>query len=388
MDGKTTLLITFNFPPSVGGIETMLYHIMRNMPGKVIVMAPWVNGCDEFDLKQKFSVIRIRCGKASPSRAIKFLVRSIPLFKKLHINHIQSGNIYAALVSMVLSKVYNTHYSVYAMGMEIAIINTNLRSWLYKWLFRSVLKNASCVLSISDFTSNEVIKSGVSANKIFKIPCGIDTTTLDSFSQEKFEIFKKRVVKQYDLDGKKIILSISRLVPRKGHDLAILAVNELLRDMPDVTYIIVGGGPEFENCKKLVKKMSLDNNIKFTGQVPDEDIVNYYYLSDLFVLPCRHIKETSDVEGFGLVFLEANYCGRPVVGGNSGGIPDSVEHGKTGFIVDPADRKDIAQKIKLLLTNDDLRTKMGVYGRKRVIEFFNHDITVKKIMEGLSRYYS
>ena len=349
LTNKTTMMITFNYPPQIGGIETLVHDIVGNYPGRVIVLAPRQKGCEDFDRVQKYETVRVLCPSSSLFRIPFFFLQAFLICRKNQIHHIQSANIFPAVVSMLISRLFKISYSIFAMGKEVYVLNTALRSKMYRRLFQKVLCSADRILSISDFTSGEVLKLGVKRERIFKIPSGIDTKALDKFDSQRFLDFKNRVTRELRIENRQIILTIARLVERKGQDYVIRAMQKVALTNPQAVYIVVGGGPERQRLEHLVDELGLREYVKFAGRVPDEDIVCYYRFAQIFILASRLVEATADVEGFGQVFLEANYCGLPVIGGRSGGIVDSVEHGKTGFLVDPEDAEDIARAIVVLL---------------------------------------
>jgi phosphatidylinositol alpha-1,6-mannosyltransferase len=168
-----------------------------------------------------------------------------------------------------------------------------------------------------------------------------------------------------------IILSVGNLVPRKGHDMVIQALPKLRQSVPDVTYLIVGQGSYRIQLENLALSLGVRDRVIFGGCVSTQDLPDIYALSDVFVMPSREQLEACDVEGFGLVFLEASACAKPVVGGRSGGIPDAISDGVTGLLVNPHDPEDIANALGQLLTNNDLAIRLGQQGRSWVIKYFD-----------------
>ena len=150
----------------------------------------------------------------------------------------------------------------------------------------------------------------------------------------------------------KVILCVGNLVARKGQDMVIRALPSLRQTIPDVTYLIVGEGPYRVPLDKLTLELGVRDRVIFAGRILVEELPDIYAISDVFVMPSRN--EECDVEGFGLVFLEASACAKPVVGGRSGGIPDAIEEGVTGLLVGPRDPEDIANALARLLSDGDL----------------------------------
>ena len=141
----------------------------------------------------------------------------------------------------------------------------------------------------------------------------------------------------------------------------------LMERVPDFIYLIVGDGPYRGVLEGVAKELGVSDRVIFTGKVPDEDIPDIHALSDVFVMPSREHLEEDSVEGFGMVFLEANACNKPVIGGRAGGVPEAIEEGVTGLLVDPHSPKEIAEALALLLTDHDFAHRLGTQGRSRVI---------------------
>lgn len=151
----------------------------------------------------------------------------------------------------------------------------------------------------------------------------------------------------------------------------LVALPKVCQTIPDLMYLIVGDGPQRRQLESLATDMGVRENVIFAGRVGAEDLPEIYALSDVFVMPSREQLETCDVEGFGLVFLEASACAKPVVGGRGGGIPDALVDGVTGLLVNPHDSEDIASTLTRLLTDSDLAMRLGQQGRLRVVKEFN-----------------
>jgi phosphatidylinositol alpha-1,6-mannosyltransferase len=190
-----------------------------------------------------------------------------------------------------------------------------------------------------------------------------------AFVCQPFGTLRQRLLGEWHREH--IILSVGNLVSRKGHDMVIRALPRLLDIMGDVTYLIVGDGPHRAELEALALALGVRERVAFAGRVPDEDLPDIYALCDAFVLPSREQLDSCDVEGFGMVFLEANASGKPVVAGRSGGIGDAVLDGETGLLVDPLDPDCIASSIGKLLANPQLASRMGEQGRERAVREFS-----------------
>ncbi|OFW63462.1 MAG: hypothetical protein A2Y74_08410 [Actinobacteria bacterium RBG_13_63_9] len=275
---------------------------------------------------------------------------------------VQLATAYDGNLGLWLRRWLKLPFVVYAYGNEILGV-TQQEDWGKP---RLALQRADRVLAISRFTADLVQKAGVDPNRIEILPLGCDVHHFRPLPA-KTEWRQRLLGDRYQ---NRVILTVGNLVPRKGHDVVLRALPRLRETIPDITYLIVGDGPNRPHLEGLAEAMALRDCVVFAGQIPDRDLPDIYALSDVFAMPSREQLDKCDVEGFGLVFLEANACGKPVVAGRSGGIPDAVIDGVTGFLANPHDPDDIASAIKRLLTDDDLATRMGRQGRVRVVNDF------------------
>jgi len=191
------------------------------------------------------------------------------------------------------------------------------------------------------------------------------------------------LLEKYGLRGKRVLLSVSRLVRRKGHAQVIKVLPRVMERVPDVVYLIAGGGPAEEGLRALVDDMQLAEYVEFLGLVDDEELIDLYALCDIFVLPSMETTDTESgflrLEGFGIVFLEASASGRPVVAGRSGGTPEAVIDGVTGLLVDGENVEQIGDALLKLLLDEQLAERLGRTGRSRVEREFSWDTIVRAI---------
>ncbi len=160
-------------------------------------------------------------------------------------------------------------------------------------------------------------------------------------------------------------MTIARLVERKGIEVVIRAMPRVLEAVPDAIYLVVGTGPQRGKLERLASESGLEGRVVFVGRVSDEELLYYYGACDLFVLLSRTLADKGEMEGFGIVFLEAGACGKPVIGGKGGGTSEAIEDGVTGLLVDPLDVNEIAGTIVRVLVDGELARRLGENGRKR-----------------------
>ena len=368
------LLATVDFPPIEGGISSISFHLAENLyklVSSITVLAPGFNGIKKWDEKRKYKIIRFPGYRYGVLRFFPFYLYLLGLhiFKKYDV--ILGMNVgYGGLAGRLLNVFFPTKYVVVTYAYEFLKYHP---SSLPAWLVKIALKNAEAILTISTFSRDELSRMGVSKNKIFIFPLGVDTQLFQPQTPSR------RLINMFHLEEKKVILTIARLVERKGIDKLIKALYLVKKSVPEAFLLIIGRGPEEIKLRNLVKKYKLEKDVKFVGMVEHHLLPQYYNLCDVFCLPNRAGIKRGDVEGFGLVFLEANACGKPVIGGDSGGAKDAIENGKTGFLVNPWREEKIAEAIIELLQNESLRVKMGKEGRKRVERIYNWENSARVV---------
>ena len=206
----------------------------------------------------------------------------------------------------------------------------------------------------------------------------------------EFEIIdsKDKLREEYNVSKEEfVLLSVGRHVPRKKFDTVIKAIGEIKKKRPDIKlkYFLIGEGEETPKLKELAKKLNLEDIIKFLGSLDHKIKIRYYKLSDLFVMTSS--VEKHSIEGFGIVFLEANAVGNPVIGGRAGGAVDAIIDGETGLLVNPQDPNDIAEKICWLFENKQEAERMGQQGRKRTLLEFSWSIIANRFEEAVHNLY-
>ncbi|MCB0162683.1 MAG: glycosyltransferase family 4 protein [Anaerolineae bacterium] len=370
-----SLLIATGFPPQLGGIQTVLYQISLHLPSEnIVVLTPSVSGDEEFDSRCQFSInrkkitflaalIRKLIAFVSPLIADTFLylLPAIRLLRLYQIDTIQCGHISVALVGFLLKKLYGTPYIIYTYAQEILLEPIPKWQFFDRALKRVIFRHADTIVTISEYTKRKIIQWGVSEAKIVKIPLGVDLTNVTDKNNMTDEI-----IGRLSLSNKRIILTVARLVERKGNDMVIKSLPMVLKEIPNIVYLVVGSGPMEERLTTLVNELNLQDDVIFCGDVSQEWMPVYYRICDVFIMPSRSLESKGDVEGFGIVFLEANAYGKPVIGGRSGGVPDAVLDGVTGLLVDPNSTDEIASAIIRLLTQTDYARELGENGRRRV----------------------
>ncbi|MFA6254558.1 MAG: glycosyltransferase family 4 protein [Patescibacteria group bacterium] len=413
-DIKKTLLVTLDFPPRLGGVATFYYNVCKNLPpNKIVVLAPEQIGAEGFDQKQNFTIIRDKtvvlppveigtegfdqkqdftiirkkllnrfpetfpkgiCGIIKITATIRWLsiIKHLAQTIKNHqIELIQVGQILPlGTLALIYKKRKNIPYIVYAHGLDITLPQKFMRK---KTLLKKIIANAQNIVANSYWTKDELIKLGAEKEKVIVVHPGPNLKTEQASEWKMAEI-----TEEHELKGKKILLTVGRLVERKGHDMVIKALPKIIKAVPNVVYLIVGGGPNRKKLEELVNQNNLGDYVKFVGSVTQNDLASFYQIGDVFIMPARRLPN-GDVEGFGIVYLEANLFGKPVIGGKSGGVPEAVLDGQTGILVNPTDTEEIAQAAIKLLTDQAYAERLGLQGLQRVEEEFDWHSQTERI---------
>ncbi len=377
---KKSLLLTLEFPPQSGGVATYYFNVCNNLPPeKIMVLAPAHSDTEILDQKQAFPILRDKQlakllkpgGLANKLRQVILLNKIKKIIKKEQIELIQVGNLLPlGTLAYLISRKKKIPYIVYTHGLDVLLPRQFMRK---KILIKKILQGAAAIVTNSNFTLNKIAEIGIDKGKIQVIyPC--PNFSKPDISKEKIDQAKSAL----NLQNKKIILSVGRLVPRKGFDLVIKSMADVIKKMPDVSYLIAGTGPDQKRLEDLIAETGLKNSIKLLGHVADKDLPVFYQLCDIFVMPARQIG-SYDVEGFGIVYLEANLLGKPVIAGESGGVPEAVVHNQTGILINPGSQKELTAALLNLLVNQEMATRLGEQGRARVLKNFNWKIQTEKI---------
>jgi len=362
-----SLVISSTFPPRVGGRENYIYQLCAHLPqGEVVVLTPDRQGdWERFDTQSlaEQGLKTIRCAPDGLHWFLRKRRERVGWARYLArlCRQEQVGVIHCAtalpdgLTGLFIQRTLGLPYVLYTFGLEIT--RHQDESWAGERMLLG-LKEASRVVTISEFTKQQVVKLGIPSERVPLVPPAVETDTFYPDPDAGLAVRQR-----YGLVGKKVLLTVGRLVARKGHDKVIEALPAILRQVSDVTYLVTSDGPERERLEELVQGLGLERHVIFAGSVPQSELLSYYNAADVFIMASRQIG--SDVEGFGIVFLEANACGVPVIGGRSGGVVDAVSDGESGFLVDPNDPADIAQQAVTLLQDTELARQLGKQGLDR-----------------------
>ncbi len=372
------VILAADFPPIEGGISIYLQTLARLLsPDEVVIISLPAPGSSIFDKKQDYRIIRLPIPEqwGPKSRFYKFLAPFYycSLIKEANVDFIICGQLHHSLLipAWLSQKFKGIPYGVIAHGTDISSIHANLNKEFIKALFRSV----QAVFANSRKTAEFVLNTGIQAELIHVINPMVDT------NMQFGNLSTNKIRMAFSLEGKKCILTVCRLVKRKGVDIVIRAIPEILNKVPESHYLIVGSGPYEIELKKLTQSLGLESHITFTGYVAHEDLYPYYAMCDVFAMISRDLPSNPGMEGFGLVYLEANLFGKPVVAGRSGGVADAVIDGQTGLMVDPENPSETADAVIKLLSDKSLAYRLGEAGRLRVHNDFSGQAAVQKLRD-------
>jgi phosphatidyl-myo-inositol dimannoside synthase len=358
-----SLLVTNDFPPKVGGIQSYLWELWRRLPpDQTAVLTREQPGADAFDASAPVAITRIKAPLLLPTRRLVTAVNRLA-------SEIDAGLVVfdPALPLGLLGPRIERPYAVIVHGAELAV---GARLPFSSRLMRGVLARAGLLIAAGNYPAREVRRLiGGGGPEIVILPPGVDSCRFRPLGPDEIAATRRR----FGLPEQgRLIVSHSRLVPRKGMDVLIEAAARLSVDRPDLVVVIAGKGRDERRLTKL--KNRLQAPVELLGQVSEADLPALVGSADVWAMLCRTRWLGLEQEGFGIVFLEAAAAGVAQVAGLSGGAPDAVVDGKTGLVVDrPADVKVASDALARLLDDPDLRERLGRAARERAVKEFDYD---------------
>jgi phosphatidyl-myo-inositol dimannoside synthase len=354
-----TLLVTNDFPPRQGGIQSYLQNLVDRLPAHdIVVYAPRWRGDSHvrFDARQPYEVVRHPTTLMLPTPVVAH--RAAELVRAHQVDTVWFG---AAAPLATLAG------AVRRAGAHRVIASTHGHEvgWSMLPIARQTLgmigSNTDVITYVSKYTRGRFAAAFGADAALEHLPPGVD---VDRFTPDP--VARKAFREKLGLGDAPTILCLSRLVPRKGQDMLIRALPEVRASIEGARLVIVGGGPDAKRLRELAAQTGMSDHVLFTGSVAADDLASYHNIADVFAMPARTRGRGLDVEGLGIVYLEASATGVPVIAGQSGGAPETVLEGETGLVVDGRSVAQVSEALITVLGSAELRESMGRAGREWV----------------------
>jgi phosphatidyl-myo-inositol dimannoside synthase len=353
------LLVTNDFPPRPGGIQTFLHGLVGQLPpDDVVVYTSRWRGWEEWDAQQPFRVVREDTSVLLPTTAVRR--RAQALLREHGCDVVWFGA--AAPLGLLADALRRA-----GARRVVATTHGHEAGWaampVTRQLLRRIAASADVVTFLGDYTRQRLAGafSADDVSKLHWLAPGVDTGL---FRPGDGGALRDRL----GLADRPVVVCVSRLMPRKGQDALIDIWPTVRGSVPGASLLLVGGGPARAGLHRRADKAGVGSDVVFTGSVPWPELPGYYNVGDAFAMPCRTRLGGVDVEGLGMVYLEASACGLPVIAGDSGGAPDTVLEGETGFVVGGRDRTALTQRVVRLLCDEELRRALGRRGREWIAQ--------------------
>jgi len=374
------LIFTTQFPPAVGGVETMSWQLARHLQSKgeeISILTQHIHGAEVFDAGETLRIQRFQL--EDPGTLFAKGRQKLALIKTLReaVDEWQADSVLctgwdpcAYIASLAFADSQRVPYFLIAHGMELMQLPRGFAARQTKaWMRRKALAGAKRIIAVSNFTRDRVVDLGVQRERVSVVPNGVVVTETQANGSRS-------------ANGS-VVTTVSRLVPRKGQDTVLRAMPRLLEKVPDAVYRIVGAGPELPRLQALAKQLHLTGHVEFYGQVSDIERERLLSECSVFVLTTRETR--TDFEGLGIAVLEAMQKGKPVVVSRAGGVPELVEHGKTGLVVEPENPEMLGSAMIELLRDPDRACAMGRNGQAVVNEKYGWDVIAGRYLDEIKK---
>jgi len=370
------LIVTNDFPPRAGGIQSFVHALAVRLPqGSVTVYAPAWEGAARFDAAQPFPVDRHPTSLMLPVPSVAR--RAARLLERGGCDTVLFGA--AAPLGLLAPSLRRA-----GARRLVAITHGHEAGWAVlpgaRSLLRRIGDSVDTVTYLGEYTRVRLARalSPAAGARMARLAPGVDS-----------EAFRPgaggaAVRERLGLAGRPVVVCVSRLVPRKGQDTLIRAWPEVRAAVPDAALLLVGGGRYAGPLQRLASRLGVAGSVIFTGPVPGPELPACYDAGDVFAMPCRTRRHGLDVEGLGIVYLEASATGLPVIGGDSGNAPDAIRDGETGYVVTGRSPADVADRLVHLLTDPAGARAMGEKGMAWVDQEWRWDLVARRLQEILA----
>lgn len=375
MSGRT-LIVTNDFPPRTGGIESFVLAMAQRFgPGRVVVHTARQTGDREFDARLDFPVVRDQSRIMVPTPAITR--RSIEIAREQGCDRVWFGA--AAPLALMAPRLR-------AAGIERMVATTHGHEvwWAMvpgtRALMRRIGRNVDVLTYLGEYTRSRIAPALDPADRgrFVQLTPGVDETVFTP------QVDRTRVRAELGLGDRPVVVCVSRMVARKGQDVLVEALVRIRERVPDAALLLVGDGPYRSEVVRRVERLRLTDHVVVTGRVSWDRIPEYFAAGDVFCMPARTRRAGFDVEGLGICYLEAAASGLPVVAGDSGGAPDAVLEGENGFVVSGRDVQAVADRCVDLLLDRELAARFGRRGREWVIGQWRWEALARQLQDLLA----
>jgi phosphatidyl-myo-inositol dimannoside synthase len=366
-----TLVVTNDFPPRPGGIQTFVHELVRRQAAdSVVVYASRWRGSEEFDAAQPFPVVRHAGRVLLPTPALGR--RAAGMLRTYDCDRVLFGA--AAPLALLAQGLREA-----GARRIVALTHGHEAGWAglpgTAGVVRRVGARVDVLTYLGAYTRGRIASALAAGDraKLVRLTPGVDEATY------RPGIDGSSLRERLGLGERPVVVCVSRLMPRKGQDTLIRALPGLQRSVPDVALLLVGGGPYRDRLRRLAERLGVTADVVLTGSVPTAELPMHYAAADVFAMPCRTRNHGLDVEGLGIVYLEASAMGLPVIAGDSGGAPDAVREGETGYVVRGGDVGALTARLAELLLDPDLAHRLGRAGRVWVEEDWRWDVVAAQL---------
>ncbi|MCX7598418.1 MAG: glycosyltransferase family 4 protein [Armatimonadetes bacterium] len=365
-ESKSLVFLAGDFPPDVGGIQRYAYELVKavvSLGQEAVVIAPRREEAKAVDASLGCPVVRVpgrgKAGLAlAMARALRSQIKMCTPAAVVGTKWMPEGPAY-------LGSSAPKHAPLILLGYGREFMPEAARP-VRAFVQRKVLGAARLCLAVSHYTARNFVRAGVPEERVRVIYGGVDP---DRFAGPGVSAEAQRLRPTLGTGDAPLLLTVARLVRRKGHDLVLEAMARLRAEGVDVGYAVVGDGPERQRLEAIAQGLGLGRRVIFAGAVAEHDLPLWYSACDVFVMPSRDIPGEPP-EGLGLVYLEANAAGKPVIAARTGGVEDAIADGQSGILVPPDDPEALADALKRLLCEPGLAARLGEQGRNRVLSQF------------------
>ena len=374
----TILLLSDVFPPKIGGSGRWLWELHRRLNGhEVHVVTDAVSGAAAFDAAAGLPIHRVPLrfidwGISDPRAAVQY-ARSFLKLNRL-VTEIRPDVIHCGkclpegLLALMIKLRRGTPFFCFAHGEELTLADTSQE---LRWLTRHVAARARSIVANTRHTKEILIKtSGAPEDRVLVLHPGVDATVFKPAPADPV------VRERFGWTNRRVVLTVGALSMRKGQDMMIRALPEVRRHCPDVLYVIVGDGADKPRLETLVSEHQVGDLVQFRTTAGDAELIQCYQQCDVFALPNRRVGW--DIEGFGIVLIEAQACGKPVIAGSSGGTAEAMDPGRTGELINCDRPEELARTVSALLGDPGRRAAFGERARQSVLERFDWPVLARQ----------